>query len=218
MDYIKQTENFLKETFINGLYMQANEADGNYRIEHSYRVANIAGEIAQKEGLDVEGLIIAGLLHDIAYSEGFASDDDWANHGRKSAEIARTFLENTGMEAGRIQDICFGIAIHVDDKSDFDGQRTPFTLSISDADNIDRFDAYRIYESLQYRKFSSMPLADKLAKVTSILSKSEEFLQMPLGTKTAQQIWTARLEFQKEFFLRVNAQLNNSQAIDKQYL
>ena len=37
-----------------------------YRLAHSYRVANIGKEIAEKEGLNVEDLMIACLLHDVS--------------------------------------------------------------------------------------------------------------------------------------------------------
>lgn len=37
-----------------------------YRLAHSYRVANIGKEIAKKEGLNVEDLMIACLLHDVS--------------------------------------------------------------------------------------------------------------------------------------------------------
>lgn len=38
---IARTEAFLKQTFADSAYMQANPADCAYRLEHSYRVANI---------------------------------------------------------------------------------------------------------------------------------------------------------------------------------
>ena len=45
--------------------------------------------------------------------------------------------------------MCYGIAIHIDDEADFEYERTPLAMSVGDADNIDRYDAYlRLYESL----------------------------------------------------------------------
>ena len=41
-------------------------------MAHSYRVVNIGKEIAEKEGLNVEDLMIACLLHDA--SEAYMSD------------------------------------------------------------------------------------------------------------------------------------------------
>ena len=64
---IKKTEAFLKETFAASTYLQENPTERDYRLEHSYRVANIAKAIAEAEGFDVTYAVIAGLLLDIAY-------------------------------------------------------------------------------------------------------------------------------------------------------
>lgn len=210
---IKQTEAFLKKTFEDSAYFKEHEAEKNYRIEHSYRVANIAGEIARKEGLDEEGLVIAGLLHDIAYCERFENENDWMNHGRKSAQIARPFLEKLGIEEERVTEICYGIAIHVDDKADFPGRKTPFTRSVGDADNIDRFDAYRIYEGLQYEKFSERSMEEKKAYLAARLKNAQDFREIEFGTETAKKLWISRLDFQKEYYSKLAAQLENSASI-----
>lgn len=71
MTNIQKTEAFLKAQFDNCVFFQEHPADGEYRLQHSYRVAHAAREIARKEGLDEEGLIIGGLLHDVGYSLPF---------------------------------------------------------------------------------------------------------------------------------------------------
>ena len=71
MTNIRKTETFLKEQFANCTYYKEHPADGEYRLQHSYRVAHAAGEIARREGLDEAGLIIGGLLHDVGYSQPF---------------------------------------------------------------------------------------------------------------------------------------------------
>jgi len=63
-------------------------------------------------------------------------------------------VANIGINPSEVDEICYGIAIHVDGKSDFKGEKTPLALSIGDADNIDRFDVYRIYDGLRYHKFA----------------------------------------------------------------
>ena len=79
---------------------------------------------------------------------------------------------NPWPEPERIQEICYGIAIHVDDKADFEGERTPLALSVSDADNLDRFDAYRIYQGLEFKVYSKIPLHEKRETVVSTIGKS----------------------------------------------
>ena len=212
-EMIAKTETFLKETFAASSYLQANPTDRDYRLEHSYRVANIAKTIAQKEGLDVTAAVIAGLLHDIAYCEEMKTDEDRANHGHRSAEIARPFLESLGLNADAVNDICCGIDIHADDTQSFEWERTPFCETVGDADNIDRFDVYRVYESLQYMKFNEMPLAEKQDRVNSIIDKLTRYKDMKLGTETAKKLWIERLDYQLGFYDRLKAQLDSSTTI-----
>lgn len=210
---IAKTEAFLKDTFAASTYLQSHPTDRDYRLEHSYRVANIAKQIAEAEGFNAAYAVIAGLLHDIAYCEEWPNQEDWQNHGRRSAAIARPFLESLGLSADTVNEICYGIAIHVDDEADFEWERTPFCETVGDADNIDRFDAYRIYETLEYLKFSEMSLDDKREKVASTIEKLARFKEMKLGTVTAKNLWLQRLDYYMGFYERLKAQLDNSTAI-----
>ena len=210
---IKKTEAFLKETFEASTYLQNNPTERDYRLEHSYRVANIAKAIAETEGFDVTNAVIAGLLHDIAYCEEMVTREDRMNHGRRSAAIARPFLESLGLCADAVNEICYGIAIHVDDEADFEWERTPFCETVGDADNIDRFDAYRIYETLEYFKFSEMNLADKREKVASTIDRLTKYKEMKLGTATAKNLWIQRLDYYIGFYEKLKTQLDSSSTI-----
>ena len=212
-EMIQKTEEFLKSTFAKSSCLQANPADRDYRLEHSYRVANIAKIIAKAEGFDETYAAIAGLLHDVAYCEEMVTREDRMNHGRRSAAIARPFLESLGLSADAVNEICYGIAIHVDDEADFEWERTPFCETVGDADNIDRFDVYRIYESLQWMQFSEMPLAEKLERVNGTIDKLNQYKEMKLGTQTAKKLWIERLDYQLSFYTKLKAQLESSTTI-----
>ena len=212
-EMIAKTETFLKDTFAASTYLQRNPADRDYRLEHSHRVANIAKAIAEAEGFNVTYAVIGGLLHDIAYCEEMVTREDRMNHGRRSAAIARPFLENLGLPADAVNEICYGIAIHVDDEADFKWERTPFCETVGDADNIDRFDAYRIYETLEYLKFSEMSLDDKREKVVSTIEKLTRFKEMKLGTATAKNLWIERLDYYIGFYEKLKAQMDSSSSI-----
>ena len=134
----------------------------------------------------------------------------WNNHGRFSARIARPFLLQLGLKQSDVEEICYGISIHVDDQSDFDGERTTLALSIGEADNIDRFDAYRIYESLQYNRYSEKKLEEKRAFVEEYLHRLEELRKAPTASKTGQRMWFAKLDFQAEFYNKLLEQIKNS--------
>ena len=212
-EMIAKTEAFLKDTFTASTYLQSNPTDRDYRLEHSYRVANIAKTIAEAEGVDVTYTVIAGLLHDIAYCEEMVTREERMNHGRRSTAIARPFLEKLGLPADAVNEICYGIAIHVDDEADFEWERTPFCETVGDADNIDRFDAYRIYETLEYLRFSEMRLEDKCEKVAATIDKLNRFKEMKLGTATAKNLWLQRLDYYIGFYDKLKAQLDYSTEI-----
>lgn len=213
MERIPKTEHFLKETFSASAYLQTHPQEAAYRLEHSYRVANIAKQIALAEGFDVTHAVIAGLLHDIAHCEEMKTREDRMNHGRRSAAIARPFLESLELSPDTVNEICYGIAIHVDDQADFAWERTPFCETVGDADNIDRFDAYRIYETLEYLKFSEMTLEKKREHTASTIQKLIRYQNMKLGTQTARKLWLQRLEDYLSFYEKLKVQLERSSCI-----
>lgn len=211
-ELITKTEAFLKQKFDDSNYFKGHPDEKAYRLEHSYRVANIGRKIAAKEGMDETEMVMACLLHDISYCEDF-DDDGWKDHGRNAAKIARPFLEELELPKDRINDMCYGIAIHVDDEADFEGERTPFALSVGDADNIDRFDAYRIHEGLCYEEFLKKSLEEKKQLIETRLPKLKNALNMELGTDTAREIWKERIDFYCTFYEKLLSQLNSSTKI-----
>lgn len=211
-EMVMKTEDFLKQKFENAVFLNEHPDAKTYRIEHTYRVANIGREIAAKEGFDETEIVIACLLHDVAYCEEFG-EDGWKEHGRRSAQIARPFLNGLGLPEDRINDICYGIAVHVDEKADFPGENTPFALSVGDADNIDRFDAYRIHEGLSRDSFLQMSYEEKNEYLEKRLSRLRELREMPFGTKTADELWKSRLDFYIAFFQKLLDQLERSKFV-----
>lgn len=207
---VKKTEEFLRQKLAESTFFVKNPEKGDYRLEHSIRVARIAAEIARDEGMDVEAMTIAGLLHDVSYCREFAGHDDWKNHGRDAARIARPFLETLDLPGQVVEDICYGIAIHVDDKADFPGKRTAFALTVMDADNIDRFDVCRLYETLENVKFSKFSPAEKAAYVAQIEERLTKYLDLPLATAAATKLWRERIGFYLDFYRRLREQLKAS--------
>ena len=210
-DCVKLTEEFLKRKFDESEYFSDKKSEKDYRFEHSVRVANIGKIIAEKEGMDIEAMVIACLLHDIAYINKFESREEARNHGRYSAKIARSFLEEIGMEPETIGDICYGIAIHVDDKADFPGERTACALSIGDADNIDRFDAYRIFENLKWVKYDEMDISEKKEHVQKVLERLESYKNLDFATETGKNMWLEKLDYQIGFYEKLLFQIENSE-------
>ncbi len=206
---IRKTEEFLRAKLAESPYFIKKPESGAYRLEHSIRVARIAGAIAKVEGFDEEAMIIAGLLHDVSYCREF-DEDGWKNHGRDAARIARPFLEELGLSAETVNEICYGIAIHVDDEADFAGERTAFALTVGDADNIDRFDAYRLYETLENAGYSKLSAAEKKAHVDRTLERLEKYFDLPFATREASRLWREHLSVYRDFYIRLHEQLEMS--------
>ena len=208
---VQLAKDFLIRKFDESEYFADKKAEKDYRFEHSVRVANIGKEIAEKEGMDSEAMVIACLLHDISYINEFKTREEARNHGRYSAKIARLFLEEIDMEPEVIEDICYGIAIHVDDEADFPGERTVFAQTVGDADNIDRFDAYRIFENLKWVKYDEMSLAEKKTHVERVLERLEKYKKLDFATVTSKEMWLEKLEYQIGFYRKLLSQIENSE-------
>ena len=214
MTNIQKTEAFLKEQFAKSAFFKEYPADGEYRLQHSYRVAYAAREIARKEGLDEEGLIIGGLLHDVGYSLPFETEEGrwgiWQEHGRMAARLVRPFLEQLDLGKERVQEICYGIAIHVDGEADFPGEKTVFACSIGEADDIDRFDAYRIYDAMEYADFRNLKIEDKRKWLWERLDWVRQRLKEKSATETAGKMIAERLLYQRQYYEKVLEQMEHS--------
>ncbi len=201
MTNIQKTELFLKERFDGCEFYQWHPDDKARRLEHSYRTAHAAGEIARREGLDEEGLIIGALLHDVGYCQ--CSEKDWEEHGRLSARIARPFLERLELGAERVREICYGIAIHVDGRADFPGEETPFARSIRDAEDVDRYGAYGIYVNMAMIDFLRLDSAVRKQALVDRLDFIQRELEKNRGTETGRRMIAECLLFQRQYYVRL---------------
>lgn len=202
--------NYLKEQFSKSEYFQNKPWSMEYRINHSIRVSNIGREIARKELMDEEAIAVACLLHDVSYSLDFKSKEEIVNHGRTSAKMVRPFLESLGYSGELLENMCYGIAIHVDDKSDFIGSLNPFSYTIVASDKIDRLDCYRIYDNMEHVHFDKLSLEEQIEYVTKTLKQLRKALKANYMTRTANDMWKEKLNFQIKFFNRLLKQLKKS--------
>jgi putative nucleotidyltransferase with HDIG domain len=165
---------------------------GDYRWQHTLRVAQFGKVIAENEGADVESVVAACLLHDIAWFDTGAENN--REHGRLGAEKAKPILEKLGYSPRKIKYICYSIAAHVDE----DNLTTLEAKIVSDADNVDRYGPYRI---LQWC-FSDIKDYEKLAsKLSERMQRLEHYRgENPLYTPTGQQLFAEQLNLMLRFF------------------
>ncbi|HEX7620869.1 MAG TPA: HD domain-containing protein [Anaerolineales bacterium] len=167
-------------------------SNSEYRWKHTLRVAQFGKVIAENEAADVELIVAACLLHDIAWFDTNA--DNSREHGRLGAQIARPVLESLGYNESKLENICYSIANHVDE----DNPDTLEAKILSDADNVDRFGPYRI---LQWC-FADIEDYDKLAaKLNERIHRLDQYRKKnPLFTTTGQQLFAEQLNLQIRFF------------------
>ena len=171
------------------------EHDPVYRWDHTLRVAQYGKQVAEAEGGDVEEVVTACLLHDVAHFDPLTNYKD---HGREGARMSRPVLEELGYSDEQVGNICYAIAVHVDDKADFEHAHTLEADIVSDADNIDRFGAYRILQWCVPEMGDFAALAEKLSKRVFHL---EGYLRnIPLTTEAGRALFAQQLERQIAFF------------------
>ncbi|QIK69830.1 HD domain-containing protein [Erysipelothrix sp. HDW6C] len=210
MERILKAQEYLKYTFDNSSYLSAKPKEYAYRYEHTLRVAHWGQRIAEEASLDVEAVVVGCLLHDISYCEEMVDDVDRKNHGRRSAALAEPFIRSLNFDEGVAHAVLYGIASHVDGVAELNGEPSVLSDTISDADNLDRMDVYRIYESLEYAQFSSLSLDEKLKYCEERLARIEKFLTLEFATSYATTIMHEEIRVMKSFFLGLQKQLRMS--------
>ena len=140
----------------------------------------------------------ACLLHDVAH---FESEEDYKSHGRLGAKISRPVLLKIGYSSEETENICYSIALHVDDKADFEHLETIESKVVTDANNVDRFGAYRVLQWCVPEMYEYEKLVEKL---TSRLETLENYRgQQLLETITGQALFNQQIDMQINFFREI---------------
>ena len=203
MDIIETTQAYIKSRFLT----EMSREDGYYRYTHSLRVAAICRNIAIAEGLDEEMLVLGGLLHDIGYV-ACKSRLDYADHGVKSAEIAAEYLKEQDYDPQKAETICCGIRIHTQPDEERTREATVLEDSISDADNIDRFDAWRFSRSLYWDGLDKMTVPQMRQLAVTRCQKISELRNLRFATETAKVMWNEKLDLWTDFYSRLADQMD----------
>ena len=206
MNLIEQTREHLLRTLESGCEEMKNVP---YRYEHSLRVAAVGREIARAEGFDEEAMVLACLLHDIGYAR-CRTREDYDRHGALSADMAREWLTENGYDPEKTETICYGILAHTEYPEKLPRPCTPFEESVGDADNIDRFDALRMADTLAYFDLMKKRPAEILELCCRQIGRYESYQEMTLGTRTAEALWRDRLDYQLEFYRRLTRQMKQT--------
>ncbi len=210
MDNVNRTIVYVLNLFEQSEYYKTHQEEKQYRLDHTFRVASIGKEIALEEELDVDAVVVGCLIHDISYVNDFTTPEEHKGHGRKSAEIAKDFVESLEMDESLKEQLLYGVAVHVDDKADYEMERTVLIETIGECDNIDRFDAYRLYEGLLYSKLSEKTLDDQIDFCETKINRLNELKKFKFKSVTSNSLWNEKLDYQIEYYKRLHKQLLRS--------
>lgn len=164
----------------------------DYRWQHTLRVSNYGRILAEAEGANVELVVAACLLHDVAHFD--LDPGEQKEHGRLGAEISRPYLLELGYSPAEVENICYSVASHVD----VENEETLEATLVSEADNIDRFGAHRlilwcIRDMDNYEKL--------IARVKERIKTLKYYRQQELmDTKTGQALFNEQLDRQIALF------------------
>jgi HD superfamily phosphodiesterase len=168
--------------------------DPEYRWQHTLRVGHYGRMIAEAEGAEVPLVIAACLLHDVAHFD----QDDWKEHGRLGARISRPLLDDLGFSAEERENICYSVAVHVDGRAGFEHPETLESKVVSDADNVDRFGAYRL---VQWCTAGGVSYAGLITKLRQRLQTLEDYRgRRVMETETGHHLFNRHLDLQIAFF------------------
>lgn len=209
MDIIEITRVYVK----NRLLAELKREDGYYRYTHTLRVADIGRRIAGAEHLEEEMLVLGCLLHDIGYV-ACKKQTDYADHGLLSAQIARQFLLEQGYDAEKTESICYGIRIHTQPEEELAREATVLERSVQDADNIDRFDAWRFSRSLYWDGLERMTIRQMQELASRRIGRMEDLKTLPFATASARIMWEETLSIWTDFYSRLGRQMDRTRSWD----
>ncbi len=167
--------------------------NGTHGFEHVERVYDTCQHIGRIEKADLNVLLPAALLHDIARDE--------KSHAQAGADKAKQVLQRYDEPEDKIEEITHAIASH-----SFSGKKPPKTLEakiLSDADKLDALGAIGVYRTAEYSGEHIRPIGDFVAHFYEKLLQLEGLLL----TEEAKRMASGRTQFMKDFLVQLEKEL-----------
>ena len=158
-----------------------------YRYNHILNVAELAAEIAEKEGANVDVTRVAALFHDIAKLE---ADQDV--HAEAGARVAREYLKSrTEFPESFITQVCDAVVEH---SYEGDLSNVPLeTQCLMEADLLDKVGANGTTLMLLRMGYESRTHMDANEMVGRVLERGEDAISR-VRTDTAESIAAQRIK------------------------
>ncbi len=165
----------------------------SHDVGHIERVKKLAEYIARREGADVDVVLKAAELHDIARNS--------ENHAVESAKIARKLLKAEGYSDEFIEAVAHAIEAH-----SFSANIEPKTIEakvLSDADKLDAIGAIGVARAFMYSGERQRSIEDTLKHFEEKLLKLKDLMH----TSTAKKIAAKRHKFLESFYRRLKEEI-----------
>ncbi|NHN47594.1 HD domain-containing protein [Halostella sp. JP-L12] len=162
-----------------------------YRHNHILNVVELAEEIAEKEGADVDVTRVAALFHDIA-----KLDADQEVHAEEGARIAREYLEARDYPQSFVDAVCKSVAEH-----SYQGDLTDLPLEtqcLVEADLLDKVGANGTALMLLRMGYEARTHMDSAEMVERVLERGRDAADR-VRSDTAESIAHRRLKRVKWF-------------------
>ncbi len=189
------------------------QAHASHRWDHTLRVYRLSHQIGEKEGANLEILLPAALLHDIARAREDASKGGLC-HAREGARMAGEMLRGLQWQERSVEAVVHCIAAHR-----FRNEVTPQTLEarvLFDADKLDSIGAVGIGRAFLFAGETGARLHNKdinpedaaaygledtaYREYLVKLSRVKDRMMTPTGKDMALE----RHQFMEKFFERLN--------------
>ena len=188
-------ERFEKEIFE---YVKEKMKNGAHGLDHVLRVVKLARYIGELEGADMDVLMPAAYLHDIARS----AENGKTDHAKIGAAMASEFLKRIGYPEDKISEIHHAIKVHRY-KSE-EKPRTLEALILKDADMLDAIGAVGIYRAVFHSCETGRNLEDTIRHFEEKILN----IRKALKTKTAIELAERRHEIVVMFLENLKSELS----------
>ena len=159
----------------------------DYRFNHILNVVDLAADIAESEGADVDVVRVAAVFHDVAKLE--AEQDV---HAEAGARVAREYLQSRGdYPESFIEEVCGAVVDH-----SYTGDLTDVSLEsrcLMEADLLDKVGANGAVLMLLRMGYESRTHMDSAKMVDRVLQRSRDHTERVVSD-TAESIAHRRIK------------------------
>jgi uncharacterized protein len=167
-------------------------------LDHTERVRQIAEDIGQREGADLDVLRVAALLHDIGVPI------NWERHYQIGALLARGILLQLGFTVDEIEPIAHAIEAH-----SYYGGPDAQTLEgriLQDAEGVDYVGAIGLARAI-VRGLESGAYSGDLSELPALIDGLIERVDGTLHTERGQALVRDRIAYLRAFQERLKAEI-----------